>query len=178
MNEPINDELHFEMDHTARTVGLKKFTENWGDVLQEAENDKMNLSTKLQQKFPVATLNGEPRSALASMLELSGIILNDDKPNGVTSTPMNVIAEKPWKKALFLEGVKSGVRSKMQGYNDIQLAAASSAQYPQGSSVHPRTYLPLRDSSRIRAFPPLSAVASQVTMQNGQIIIPEFVAKG
>ena len=182
MNEPINgqdDQLHFELDHTARTVGLKKFSRDWKDICEEAERQATTLANKLQQEFPVATLNGEPRSALASMLELSGIILNDDKANGVYSTPMNVISEKPWKKALFLEGVKSRIRSRMTGYKDIieGLAAASAAQYPQGSSVHPRTYQPLRDASRIRAFPPLMAVASQVTMQNGQIVIPEFVAK-
>lgn len=182
MAEPIqnqDEKLHFETDYTERTIGLKKFSNDWKGILQECENDKVNLSSKLQQEFPVATLNGEPRSALASMLELSGIILNDDKKNGVYSTPLNVIGAKPWKKALFLEGAKSGIRSKLQGYKDIveELAAASSAQYAQGSSVHPRQYLPLRDASRMTAFPPLSAVSSQVTMQNGQLVIPEFVAK-
>ena len=182
MSEPItgqDDQLHFELDHTARTDGLKKFAQNWKDICDDVITKADTLANKLQREFPVATLNGEPRSALASMLELSGIILNDDKANGVTSTPMNVINDKPWKKALFLEGVKSNIRSRLQGYMDIVegLAAASAAQYPQGSVVHPTTYQPLRDASRIRAFPPLTAVASQVTMQNGQIVIPEFEAK-
>ena len=38
----------------------------------------------------------------------------------------------------------------------------------------PECIYPLRDSARMTAFPPLSAIASQVTIQNGQLQIPEF----
>ena len=180
MNEPIGtpQPLFFETEHLERTHGLKEFSRDWKDILDQCDKDGINLATWAQQKYPVATMDGEPQSALASWMQLSGIVMNDDKPKGIISTPMNKI-DTPWKKGIFLEGLKSSVRSNLQGYKDdpvVQKLAgpASSADYAQGTSVHPRMYLPLRDSARMTAFPPLSAVASQVTIQNGQIAIPEF----
>ena len=180
MNEPIAtpQPLFFETEHVERTHGLKKFSREWKDILEQCEKDGINLSAWAQQEYPVATMDGEPQSALASWMQLSGIFMNDNKPKGITSTPMNKI-DTPWKRGIFLEGLKSSVRSNLQGYKDDpiiqQLAGpASSADYAQGSSVHPRMYLPLRDSARMTAFPPLSAIASQVTIQNGQLQIPEF----
>lgn len=180
MNEPIQNPqpLFFETEHLERTHGLKKFSREWKDILEQCDKDGINLATWAQQEYPVATMDGEPQSALASWMQLSGIVMNDNKPRGIVSTPMNKI-DTPWKRSVFLEGLKSSVRSNLQGYLDdpvVQKLAgpASSADYAQGTSVHPRMYLPLRDSARMTAFPPLSAVASQVTIQNGQIAIPEF----
>ena len=183
MNEPITNQqdevLFFEQDNSERTVGLKRFSENWKDILQECADKDIYLSQRLQAEYPVATMDGEPQSALGSFMQLANVNLTDDKANGIYSTPMKEIAQSPWKKALALEGWKQGVRGNLKGYRDDEIVQAlagpaSSADYAQGTSVHPRMYLPLRDSARMTAFPPLSAVASQVTLQNGQLIIPEF----
>ena len=180
MTEPITNPapMFFELEHIERTSGLKKFSREWADILTQCEKDGITLEAWAQSEYPVPTMDGEPRSALASWMELSGIVTNDNKQTGVKSTPMNQI-DTPWKKAIFIEGLSASVRNNLQGYKEdpvIQTLAgpASSADYAQGTSVHPRMYLPLRDASRLTAYPPLSAVASQVTVQNGQIAIPEF----
>ena len=182
MNEPITNQpevMFFEEQHSERTVGLKRFASDWKDILQECKDNDVFLAQRLQNEYPVPTMEGEPQSALGSFMQLANVNLTDDPVSGVKSTPMNEIAKSPWKKALALEGWKQTVRGNLVGFMDDpviqQLASpASTADYVQGSSVHPRMYLPLRDSARLTAFPPLSAIASQVVIQNGQLYIPEF----
>ena len=124
----------------------------------------------------------EPQSALASMLNLSGIFLENDKANGIYSTPFNHL-DTPWKRSLTLEGLKRVVTGNLRGADEeippaIELVDGgnSSGDYALGSTVNPRRYLRLRDASRMVAFPPLSAVAMEVMVQSGQIVIPEFKA--
>ena len=183
MNEPITGQepetpMFFELENLERKIGLKKFAKNWGDILEQCDQDKITLTAWAQNECPVPTMEDEPQSALDSWMQLSGIRTKDNRKTRVMSTPMNKI-DKGYKRALLLEGLKSSVRTNLQGYRDDeviqQLAGpASSADYAQGTSVHPRMYMPLRDSARMTAYPPLAAVTSQVTVQNGQIQLPEF----
>lgn len=170
--------LYFELEHLERAHGLKDFSRNWKDILAKCDSEKTNLSTWAQLKYPVATMEDEPDSVIGSWMQLSGISTRRDKSRGIVDTPLNQI-DTPWKRAILLEALTDSIRCNLQGYLDdpiVQTLAgpASASDYAQGTSVHPRMYLPLRDSARLTAFPPLSAIASQVTIQNGQLTIPEF----
>ena len=183
MNEPIQtpEPMFFEIENLERSVGLKKFSHEWKDILDQLDAEGKSLDDWAQENYPVPTEENEPQNALASWMQLSNVVTNDNKALGIKSTPMKEISKSPWKKAIFIAGLKKSVSDNLQGYLDdpvIQTLAgpAATSDYAQGTSVHPRMYLPLRDSSRLTAFPPLSAIASQVTLQNGQIFIPEFKA--
>ena len=47
MNEPIQNPqpLFFETEHLERTHGLKEFSREWKDILEQCDKDGINLAT-------------------------------------------------------------------------------------------------------------------------------------
>lgn len=136
----------------------------------------------MQELYPHAEDPHEPKCAAEAVLEMNNIVLMGDKSKGIASSPMKRIwnsneAPKGFPTGRLWSGcINTLLSNRYKGRNDIAPTNLdfSISDFEAGSAMRQYAVTDTRDPQRLVSFPPLSAIAANVIIQDSDVIeIPQ-----
>lgn len=164
-----------------RTQLANDWKTDYPDIIQQAHSKGRAVHRELQAISPQVegVHPNEPKYALGWLCDFHGIILRDDRDNGVISSPVKDIFAEPHKAHAFACAVKANVTNGLRAFSwerHQKKLAFGIEDFAPGSSFRPYVATPLRDGGKVVSWPPMSSVIASVTEQDGDSIqIPEFI---
>lgn len=168
----------------SREVLAKRVDKEAPDMVQQAWNDNKEFHELLEDESPAYAVElrpGESPSAVGSVAEHLGVTLRDQPHRDVYSTPLKDIGTNPAKLAVLKACSKLNIVNKTRKpfhpptFQEHQLAFGI-GDFAQGSAFNPYSAMPLQDGTRLKVFPPISAIVASVNMVpiGGTFLIPEY----
>ena len=168
----------------SRPVLAKRVEKDYGDMYQQAKSQNKEFYELLDEESPACAVElreGESPHALGSVAEHMGIVLRDNPNQDVYSTRLGAIANDPAKMMVLKSCAKLNLINRTrkpfspQKFQQHQLAFGI-GDFAQGSAFNPYNAMPLVDGTRLKVFPPISAVIANVHMVpiGGTFLIPEY----
>lgn len=156
------------MAFDSRQEMARQYKNNWGDMLKEYPMKYGSFAAGLQAQSPFPDMEVEPVNAISSLCQRLGIVLRDDKKEGIQSSTLNYIFEENHRGHAWAEAVRENHHSRIKGHSDIPTRdelAYTIEDFTPGRGFRPFEFTNVRDDDMFRVWPPLEYIVSRVERQ-------------